>query len=65
MKKDYILDHKWGSYERKINKLKLRNLEDLKKYLINILPTIYIAEITQDFTFKFLNGNKYKIMLEI
>ena len=67
MEKDYVLDHDWGSYESvdRINKLLLRNEEDLKKYLYQVLTTIYNAKVEEDFTITFENGTKVKLILEI
>ncbi len=59
MKKDYVLDHNWGSYDsnKSVNKLMLRNVEDFIKYFDNEMNNSqYIAEIVDKYKFKFKDG---------
>ncbi len=63
MKKDYVFDHNFGSYntDKTINKLLLRNYDDFYKYFISLLPTIFNAKILYSsrndiFNFEFVFG---------
>lgn len=64
--KDYILDHNFGNYESEnnIKKLKIKNKEDLCKYLLNALPNVLNARVDDDFIIKFNDGSVYALLLE-
>lgn len=61
MGSDYVLNHDFG-YEGSlehinINKLKLRNINDLKVYIENVIPTILVANY-KDGIIEFIDDSK-------
>ncbi|MBQ7351722.1 MAG: hypothetical protein IJW59_02500 [Clostridia bacterium] len=69
MKKDYVLNHDWGSYNSNdtINRLMLRNTDDFMKYFDNemVNNTQYNADIVGKYMFKFEDGAIIQFVLEI
>lgn len=64
---DYVLNHDFG-YGREpeleeLIKLKLRNFEDLKVYINNIITTQFVATVKNN-TVTFRDGQKTQVFIE-
>lgn len=65
---DYILKHDFGygnhDEEKEINKLTLRNMEDVDCYINQLLKTLFIAEVNKQVV-KFVPENiKTKVVIK-
>ena len=67
MKKDYVLDHDWGSYnsDKTVKKLMLRDIDDFFKFFDNEIKNLYIAEMINKYCFKFKNNDIVEFIVEI
>ena len=66
MENTYVKNHKWGSFEKNatINKLELRNKEDLIAYLEMIIPIVFEIKDYTNNVIEFEDNTKYQIEIK-
>lgn len=66
MKNEHVLKHDfgYGQEEGKIKKLRLRNLEDCKVYIEELLKATFAAKIHKNTLCFFSNGEKVVVEVE-
>ena len=67
MENTYVTKHNWGSFESNatINKLRLRNEQDLKEYLNVVLPIIFETKNVGKDIVQINNSNKFEISIAL
>lgn len=66
--KNYVLNHDYGygkqPEHKKLNKLKLRNVEDLKVYVHDVIDTSFVATYEKNIIEFKLDKQKTKVVIE-
>lgn len=66
--KEYVKNHDFGygkEGQEKINKLGLRNIEDLKEYVDDVIVNAFVARYNNNIIEFELNKQKTKVQIEV